>query len=490
MQVTETNAEGLKHDFKVVVPAADIAAKSEARLKELSTQVKMPGFRPGKVPVSLMKKRYGSAVLGEVLEQSVQEAAEKTVAERELRPAMQPKIDIETFDEGKDLEFTMSVEVLPEITPVDFSTLELTRPKADVDDKEVEDALTRIAEGQKSSEPVASKARKVKNGDVAVIDFVGKKGGEEFEGGKAEDYSLEIGSGTFIPGFEDQVVGMKAGEEKVVTLTFPEDYPAEHLAGQEVTFDVTVKEIREPKVPEIDDELAKKVGMDDLEALKTAIREQIQGEYDKVARQKVKRELLDKLSDAHDFPVPQSMVDMEFDGIWKQVEQAKEQGNLDPEDEGKSDDELKDDYRKLAERRVRLGLLLSEVGQKNEIQVNQDDLNRAIMAEATRYPGQEQAVFQYFLQNQDAINQLRAPIYEDKVVDYILEVAKVEDKPVSVDELMKQDGEEAEGEGEDKPKKKAAAKKKAPAKKAAAKKADEAEAGEDEAGKDEGETSA
>lgn len=483
MQVTETNAEGLKHDFKVVVPAADIAAKSEARLKELSTQVKMPGFRPGKVPVSLMKKRYGSAVLGEVLEQSVQEAAEKTVTERNLRPAMQPKIDIETFDEGKDLEFKMSVEVLPEIEPVDFSTIALTRPKAEVADSEVDDALGRIAEGQKTSEPVASKARKVKKGDVAVIDFVGKKDGEPFEGGKAEDYSLEIGSGTFIPGFEDQVIGSKAGEEKVITLTFPEDYPAEHLAGQEVSFDVTVKEIREPKVPEIDDELAKAVGMDDLEALKKAVRDQIQGEYDKISRQKVKRDLLDKLSEAHDFPVPQSMVDMEFDGIWKQIEQAKEQNQLDPEDEGKSDDELKDDYRKLAERRVRLGLLLSEVGQKNQIQVNQDDLNRAIMAEATRYPGQEQAVFQYFLQNQDAINQLRAPIYEDKVVDYILEVAKVEDQSVSPEELMKPEGAEAEAEeGESKPKK-AAAKKKAPAKK----KAEEAEGAAEDAGNDEGE---
>jgi trigger factor len=485
MQVTETNAEGLKHDFKVVVPAADIAAKSEVRLKELSTQVKMPGFRPGKVPVSLMKKRYGSSVLGEVLEQSVQEAAEKTVAERALRPAMQPKIEIESFEEGKDLEFTMSVEVLPEITPVDFSTLELSRPKAEVDDKEVDDALSRIAESQKGSEVVTSKARKVKSGDIAVIDFLGKKGGEPFDGGKAEDYSLEIGSGTFIPGFEDQVIGMKAAEEKVITLTFPEDYPAENLAGQEVTFDVTVKEIREPKIPDIDDELAKTLGMDDLDALKTAIREQIQGEYDKVSRQKVKRELLDKLSDAHDFQVPQSMVDMEFDGIWKQVEQAKEKGELDPEDEGKSDDELKADYTKLAERRVRLGLLLSDVGQKNEIQVNQDDLNRAIMAEATRYPGQEQAVFQYFMQNQDAINQLRAPIYEDKVVDHILGVAKVEDKPVSVEDLMKQDGDDAEEGGEDKPKK-AAAKKKAPAKKAA-KKADDAEA--EDAASDEGEKS-
>lgn len=475
MQVTETNAEGLKRDFKVVVPAADLAAKSEVRLKELSNQVKMPGFRPGKVPLSLLKKRYGQSVLGEVVEQSVQEAAEKAISDNNLRPAMQPKIDLEKFEENADLEFSISVEVLPEITPVDFSTVELTRPKAEVADQEIEDALKRIAESQKVNEAVTSKTRKAKEGDAVLIDFVGKKDGEEFPGGKAEGYELELGSGTFIPGFEEQVIGLKAGDEKVITVTFPEEYPAENLKGAEVTFDVTVHEIREPKVPEIDDELAKKVGMDDLEALKGAIREQIQREYDNISRQKVKRELLDKLSDAHDFPVPPTMVDMEFDGIWKQVEQAKEQGQLDPEDEGKSDDELRADYRKLAERRVRLGLLLSEVGQKNEIQVNQEDLNRAIMQEATRFPGQEQAVFQYFMNNRDAINQLRAPIYEDKVVDFIIEKAKVEDKPVSADELTKQDDDEGL-EADAKPaKKKSTAKK---AKKAEAAEGDEAEGGE------------
>lgn len=475
MQVTETNAEGLKRDFKVVVPAADLAAKCEVRLKELSNQVKMPGFRPGKVPLSLLKKRYGQSVLGEVVEQSVQEAAEKAISDNNLRPAMQPKIDLEKFEENADLEFSISVEVLPEITPVDFSTVELTRPKAEVADQEIEDALKRIAESQKVNEAVTSKTRKAKEGDAVLIDFVGKKDGEEFPGGKAEGYELELGSGTFIPGFEEQVIGLKAGDEKVITVTFPEEYPAENLKGAEVTFDVTVHEIREPKVPEIDDELAKKVGMDDLEALKGAIREQIQREYDNISRQKVKRELLDKLSDAHDFPVPPTMVDMEFDGIWKQVEQAKEQGQLDPEDEGKSDDELKADYRKLAERRVRLGLLLSEVGQKNEIQVNQEDLNRAIMQEATRFPGQEQAVFQYFMNNRDAINQLRAPIYEDKVVDFIIEKAKVEDKPVSADELTKQDDDEGL-EADAKPaKKKSTAKK---AKKAESAEGDEAEGGE------------
>lgn len=471
MQVTETHAEGLKHDFKVVVPAADLAAKSEARLKELSTQVKMPGFRPGKVPLSLVKKRYGQSVLGEVVEQSVQEAAEKAITENNLRPAMQPKIDLQSFDENADLEFTLSVEVLPEITPVDFSTVELVRPKADVADQEIEDALKRIAESQKVNEAVTSKTRKAKEGDAVLIDFVGKKDGEEFPGGKAEGYELELGSGTFIPGFEEQVVGLKAGEQKTITVTFPEEYPAENLKGAEVSFDVTVHEIREPKVPEINDELAKTVGLDDLEALKTAIREQIQREYDNVSRQKVKRELLDKLADGHDFPVPPTMVDMEFDGIWKQVEEAKEKGQLDPEDEGKSDDELKADYRKLAERRVRLGLLLSDVGQKNDVQVTQEDLNRAIMAEASRFPGQEQAVFSYFMNNRGAIDQLRAPIYEDKVVDFIIEKAKVEDKAVTVDELMKQDDADAEGEG-DKP---------AKAKKSGAKKAKKAESAEGDA---------
>ncbi len=464
MQVTETNADGLKREFKIVVPASTLQDKTDTRLKELSHQVRLPGFRPGKVPMALMKKKYGASVMGEVLEAAVQEGSQQTLAERDLRPAMQPKIEIVSFEEGKDLEFKMDVEVLPTIGAMDFASIELERPKVVVPDAEIEEALGRIAESRKQAEATGSK-RKSKKGDILEIDFVGRVGGEEFPGGKGEGFDLELGSNTFIPGFEDQLVGAKIGDVSTVTVTFPEDYHAKDLAGKEAEFEVTVKELKEPKVPEINDDFAKTVGLEDLEALKAAVREQMDKDYAGIARNRVKRALLDKLADMADFEVPGGMVDLEFDAIWAQVEEAKAKDDLDEEDKGKSDEELRDEYRALAERRVRLGLLLAEVGQKNAIQVSQEDLNGAIMQEAMRYPGQEQAVFQFFQNNQQALNQLRAPIYEDKVVDYILELAQVTDKEVSPEELAA----EPETAGTKKAGKKPAAKKKA------AKKADDAE---------------
>lgn len=465
MQVTETNADGLKREFKIVVPASTLQEKTDSRLKELSHQVRLPGFRPGKVPMALMKKKYGASVMGEVLEAAVQEGSQQTLADRDLRPAMQPKIEIVSFEEGKDLEFKMDVEVLPTIGALDFASIELERPKVVVPDTEIEEALGRIAESRKQAEATGSK-RKSKKGDILEIDFVGRVGGEEFPGGKGEGFDLELGSNTFIPGFEDQLIGAKIGDVSTVTVTFPEDYHAKDLAGKEAAFEVTVKELKEPKVPEINDDFAKTVGLEDLEALKAAVREQMDKDYAGIARNRVKRALLDKLADMADFEVPGGMVDLEFEAIWAQVEEAKAKDDLDEEDKGKSDEELRDEYRGLAERRVRLGLLLAEVGQKNAIQVNQEDLNAAIMQEAMRYPGQEQAVFQFFQNNQQALNQLRAPIYEDKVVDYILELAQVTDKDVSPEELAA----EPETAGAKKAGKKPAAKKKA------AKKADDAEA--------------
>ncbi|KJS35685.1 MAG: trigger factor [Rhodospirillaceae bacterium BRH_c57] len=465
MQVTETNADGLKREFKIVVPASTLQDKTDSRLKELSHQVRLPGFRPGKVPMALMKKKYGASVMGEVLEAAVQEGSQQTLADRDLRPAMQPKIEIVSFEEGKDLEFKMDVEVLPTIGEMDFASIELERPKVVVPDAEIEEALGRIAESRKQAEATGSK-RKSKKGDILEIDFVGRIGGEEFPGGKGEGYDLELGSNTFIPGFEDQLVGAKAGDVSTVTVTFPEDYHAKDLAGKEAAFEVTVKELKESKVPEINDDFAKTVGLEDLEALKAAVREQMDKDYAGIARNRVKRALLDKLADMADFEVPGGMVDLEFDAIWAQVEEAKAKDDLDEEDKGKSDEELRDEYRALAERRVRLGLLLAEIGQKNAIQVNQEDLNGAIMQEAMRYPGQEQAVFQFFQSNQQALNQLRAPIYEDKVVDYILELAQVTDKDVSPEELAA----EPETAGTKKAGKKPAAKKKA------AKKADDTDA--------------
>lgn len=445
MQVTETTAEGLKHEFKIVVPAAQIETQVESRLKELSQQVRIPGFRPGKVPMSLMKQRYGSSVLGEVLEQSVQQASDAAMTERSLKPAMQPKIEVTSFDEGKDLEFTLAVEVLPEIDALDMKSIALNKPKVTVEDSEVDEALGRITESRKESKALDTK-RKAKKGDILEIDFVGSIDGVEFPGGKGEGYDLELGSGSFIPGFEDQLIGAKPGEDVSVTVTFPEEYHSKDLAGKEAVFAVSVKAHKESVAPELDDEFAKSVGLEDLDALRKAVIGQIENEYAGAARNRMKRELLDILADKATFDVPPGMVELEFDAIWKQIEEAKTNDTLDEEDKGKSDDELKEEYKKLSERRVRLGLLLADIGQKNELQVNQEDLNRAIMQEAMRFPGQEQAVFQYFQNNQQALDSLRAPLYEDKVIDFIIEMADVTEVEMTAAELTgnEEDAEQAD----------------------------------------------
>ncbi len=436
MHITETNADGLKREFKIVVPAGQIADRVESKLKELAQTVQMPGFRPGKVPLPMLRKKYRASIMGEVLESEVNTATEKAISDSGLRPALQPKIEITSFEDGKDLEFTVALEALPDVEPVDFSTITLDRPKVEIADAEIDSALARIAERNEQSEPLPAE-HKAETGDIAVIDFTGKRNGEPFDGGAAQNYQLKLGSGSFIPGFEEQLVGLSAGDERTIPLTFPAQYHNAELAGQPVDFDVKVHELRRPQLPPIDDELAKKLGLDDLEALRTAVREQIEREYGALSRTIVKRRLLDALAAAHDFAVPQGMVDVEFEHIWKQVEEDKQHGRLDPEDQGKDDDTLKAEYREIAERRVRLGLLLSEVGRRNTITVTQQDLNRAVVDEARRYPGQEGLVFQYYQKNPDAMNMLKAPIYEDKVVDFVLELAKTTDTPVTPEELSK-----------------------------------------------------
>ncbi|MGE5516117.1 MAG: trigger factor [Bacteroidota bacterium] len=458
MQVTETNADGLKREFKVVVPAAQLEARTETRLAEIAREVKLPGFRPGKVPMKLVRQKYGASIMGEVLEAAVNEGTGSAIQDKGLKPAMQPKVEITSYAEGKDLEFTVALEVLPEITAMDFATVSLEREKAPAPEAEIADTLKRIAERQEGSEKVE---RAAAAGDVVVIDFVGKKDGVAFQGGAAEGYSLKLGSNTFIPGFEDQLIGKKAGDTAVVNVTFPEGYGNEDLAGAPAQFDVTVHEVRQPTPAAIDDELAKQVGMESLDALKQAIKDEMTRELDAISRTKLKRALLDVLAASHDFEVPQGMVDQEFEAIWKQLEQDKEAGRLDASDAGKDDDTLKAEYRALSERRVRLGLLLADVGQKNEVTVTQDDVNKALIEEARRYPGQEHLVFQYYKNNPDALNSLRAPIFEDKVIDFILELAKVTDKEVSAEDLRK-DPDEAASAGkaeEAKPKKKTAKKK-------------------------------
>jgi trigger factor len=346
-----------------------------------------------------------------------------------------PKIEITAFGEDSDLEYTMALELLPDIKPIDFATLDLERLKAEVADDTVEQTVERMRERAKRSEPV-DPPRPAATGDIVVIDFEGRVGGELFDGGTAKDFPLELGSNRFIPGFEEQLVGTAAGEARTVEVNFPADYPAEKLAGQPASFAVTLKEVRAPVLAALDDEFAKSVGFDTLEALRQAVRQQIERDYASAARLKLKRQLLDKLAEAHHFTVPDGMVDGEFEGIWKQLQQAKEQGRLEPDQAAKSDDELKAEYRAIAERRVRLGLLLSEVGRLNNIQVNEDELKRAMIEEARRYPGQERQVIEHYRKNREAMDDLRAPIFEEKVVDFIVEMAKIRERAVTPTELF------------------------------------------------------
>ncbi len=435
MQVTETNSDGLSREYTVVIPSVEIETKLTIRLTEIGRAVSVPGFRPGKVPMTLLKQRYSESVRGEILEQTIQESMQSAMTERDLRPAMQPKIEIITFEEGKDLEYKVGVELLPEIKPMDFSKLSLERLVADVADAEIDSAVERLADSRKTYAAVED-GRAAESGDQLLINFLGRVDGEAFEGGTAEDFSLDLGSGTFIPGFEDQLIGAKADTKTEVTVMFPDEYPAENLKGKEAVFEVDVKEVRAAQTAAINDDLAKGMGLDDLAALRGAIREQIQNEYSQVTKARLKRSLLDGLSDNHDFEVPPGMADQEFDAIWKQITEAREKDQLDEDDKGKSDDELRDRYRPIAERRVRLGLLLSEVGRVNNLAVNQEDLNRAMTEQARQFPGQEASVFEYYQKNPEAMQELQAPIFEEKVVDFIVELAGVTDKTVSIEELM------------------------------------------------------
>jgi trigger factor len=436
MQITEKNAQGLKREYNVVIAASTIEERMNERLVEVGKQVSLPGFRPGKAPMNLLKKRFGQSVMGEVLDKAINDTAQSVITEKSLKPAMQPKIELVNFAEGKDLEFDVKVEVLPEIQSPDFKKIELEKWTAKVAEDAVQKSLQNMADANRSTKVVAE-SRKAKKGDVVVIDFVGKIDDVAFEGGTGFDTKLELGSGQFIPGFEDQLIGVIAGDRAVVNVTFPKDYGASELAGKDAVFTVTVKEIREYEDAKLDDEFAKKLGVESLTVLQSQTRELMQNNYDRVSRLRLKRNLLDKLSEIETFPVPEGMVDAEFDAIWRQIEQAKASNQLDAEDAKKSDEELRKEYRAIAERRVRLGLLLSDVGQKNNITVTPEELGRAVMEQATRFRGQEQAVVNYYKNTPEALESLRAPVFEDKVVDFILELAKVTTKEVSIEELEK-----------------------------------------------------
>ena len=438
MQVTETKSEGLNRQFKVALPAKEIEEKISHRLQELAKTVRLPGFRPGKVPVSVLRNKYGPSVMGEVLERAVNDSSRQALAEKGLRPAMQPEIEITSFEDGQDLEYTIAVEVLPEITPVDFTKIKLERLVPNTNEAEIDSILENLAKSNGSSAPVEDD-RKSLTGDVLMIDFLGRVDGIEFAGGKADGYELTLGSGTFIPGFEEQLLGAKAGDKIEVKVKFPDNYGAADLSGKDAMFDVTVNELKETVPAAIDDELAKKLGMANLDALRASIKEEQEREFNTISRMTLKRELLNELADAHDFEVPAKLLDREFETIWAQFEEQRNnpEARADPADEGKSDDQHKKEFREIAERRIRLGLLLSEIGRANNIEISQEDINRQLMTEARRQPGREKEVMDYYRKTPEAMEQLRGPVYEEKVVDFILEKTKTTDRKATMDDLIK-----------------------------------------------------
>ena len=449
MQVTETLSEGLKRELAFVVPASELTSRLESRLAEMKDKVRINGFRPGKVPMSHLKRLAGKQEMAQIIDTVIGEAIRTTVDERKERPALNPEVkladtvDAEKLVEGEaDLAFSAAYELLPDFEIKDISGVEIERPVAEIAETEVDEQLARIAEGNRPFEAKAEDA-KAENGDRVTIDFVGRIDGEAFEGGTAEGIDLVLGSGQFIPGFEEQLVGVKAGDEVTVKVSFPEEYPAKHLAGKPAEFAVTVKGIAAPGELALDDEWAKKLGMESLDKVKDAIRDQIRSGYEAATRSKVKRALLDKLDEAYDFVLPSKLVESEFETIWKQATEELEKAGKTFADEDTTEEKAREDYQKIATRRVRLGLVLSEIGEKNNVQVTDEEVSRALVDRARQFPGQEKQVFDYYRSNAMALATLRAPIFEEKVVDFLLGQAKVTDKVVSKDELLKDPEEEA-----------------------------------------------
>jgi len=446
MQVVQKSTEGLSRVIAVTIPAADLTARLDAKAAEIAPKMKLKGFRPGKVPVSHVKKSFGRDMMGEIVNDAINESSQKALDEAKVRPAapaeMKLTSDMEKVLSGSDdLAYEMALEVMPEFTPVDPKTLKLERPVYEASDADLDEALKELAGQAKSYEDKKGKTVKAAEGDQLTIDFLGKLDGVPFDGGAAEDADLVIGSGRFIPGFEEQLKGAKVGDEKTIEVTFPEDYQAKNLAGKLATFDIKVKAIKAEAETKIDDEFATRIGLESLDKLKDLLRQNLNQQYAGAARFKLKRSLLDALDAAHSFDLPPKMVEAEFDGIWKQVEADKEAGRLTPEDAKKSDKKLKEEYRKIAERRVRLGLVLAEIGRANNVGVSDQELNNAIMQEARNYPGQERAVLDFYRQNPGAAAQMRAPIYEEKVCDLIFTVAEVKDTPITKEELLKDEEE-------------------------------------------------
>lgn len=444
MQVTETLSEGLKRAFSIVVPAADIESRRTARLTDLGRTLRLPGFRPGKVPLPVVRQRYGTAVTAEVLEESVSQATQQVLSERGLRPAMQPKVDLVSKDvagsTAQDLEFTVELELLPEITLPDFSTITLARLRSEVAEETVDKALGDIARHNRTYEDIPAEElgdRGAATGEVLTVDYTGRVDGEAFAGGAATDAQIEVGGDGFIPGFTEQIEGMRPDETRTITVTFPDPYAAEALAGKTAQFEIAAKKVQRAVPVPVDDALAQKLGVESVDELRRTISRRIQSEYDQLARLRLKRQLLDQLADLVTFASPQGMVDTEFNQIWERLEADRKEGRMDEEDKAKDDDTLKAEYRGIAERRVRLGLLLAEIGRANNITVSPDEMMRAMRAEASRYPGQEAGVIEFFRKNPRAADTLRGPIFEDKVIDFVLELAQTSEEVVSPEELAK-----------------------------------------------------
>lgn len=435
MQVTETLNEGLKRGYKIIVPAAELASKVETKIEDARANFAMKGFRRGKAPAALMKKMFGKSVLGEAMQETIDGAIRDHFEESGDEPASQPdvKMSNEDWQEGDDVEVELSYERLPDVPEVEFGKIKLTRLSVAVEDKDVEETLSNLAESANHFEP-RKKGSKAKDGDQVVIDFKGSINGEAFDGGSAEDFPLVLGSGNFIPGFEEQLEGVKAGDEKDVNVTFPDTYPAENLAGNEAVFAVNIKEVKEPKPAPIDDELAKKFGEEDLDKLKAALTERVGKEYSDAARIVMKRELLDDLSKRMDFDLPPSMVDAEADQIAHQLWHEEN-----PEVEGHDHEKIEptDEHKNLAERRVRLGLLLAQIGKKSEIKLTEEEIRRAVMEQAQQYGPQGNQFLEFVQKNPQMQQQITAPLFEDKVVDYIFELAEVKEKKVKKADLEK-----------------------------------------------------
>jgi trigger factor len=446
MQVTETSSTGLKREYRVVVPATDLEAKVNERLDDLRGRVQLRGFRPGKVPVAHLKRLYGKSAMAEVIEATVQEANSKIVTDHGYRLAVEPKVVLPTEEgavegviEGKaDLAYTVEMEIVPAIALADFKSIKLTRLTADVSDEQIDKALQTIAD---QNRPFVAKAEGAANGDRVTLNFEGSLDGTPFEGGTGEDVPLIMGAGQFIPGFEENVAGLKAGDTKTFDVKFPDDYRASHLAGKTATFAVIVKAVEAPGQVAIDDEFAKTLGVESLAKLKEAVKERIAREHALASRQKLKRALLDQLDDRHKFEPPPSLVEQEFANVWSQVENDLKQQNRTFEDEGTTEEKAREEYRGIAERRVRLGLVIAEIGEKNNIRVTDDQLRTAVMDQVRQFPGQERQIWEYYQKNPNALAALRAPLFEDKVVDFLVELADVTEKPVSREELFKEDEE-------------------------------------------------